>query len=44
MAIQKIYVSGGSFNTPFYNFYYDNIGTQQITKLSFDIFNTFNFF
>ena len=44
MTIQKIYVSGGSFNTPFYNFYYDNIGTQQITNLSFDIFNTYNFF
>ena len=34
MAIQEIYVSGGSFDTPFYNFYYDNLGTQRITTLS----------
>ena len=44
MAVKEIYVSKGSFNTPFYDFYYDNIGTKQITKLSFDIFNTYNFF
>ena len=44
MAIQEIYVSDGSLNKPFYNFYYDNLGTQPITTLSFDIFNTYNFF
>ncbi len=44
MSIQEIYVSGGYFDKPFYSFYYDNLGTQQITTLSFDIFNTYNFF
>ena len=44
MSIQEIYVSGGSFNSPFYNFYYDNLGAQPINTLSFDIFNTYNFF
>ena len=44
MAVKEIYVSGGLFDSPFYNFYYDKLGTQLISSLSLDIFDTYNFY
>ena len=44
MNIKEIYVSGGQFDSPFYNFYHDKLGTQRLSKLSLDIFNTYSFY
>jgi hypothetical protein len=44
MLTKVIFVDGGKFSTPFYNFYYDAQGTQPIEILSFDIFTSYNFF
>ena len=44
MSQKDIYVSGGLFDSPFYNFYYDNLGSQLISTLTLDIFNTYNFY
>ncbi len=44
MAVKEIYVSGGLFDSPFYDFYYDKLGTQLISSLSLDIFDTYNFY
>ena len=44
MAAKEIYVSGGLFDSPFYNFYYDKLGTQLISSISLDILDIYNFY
>ena len=44
MIIKDIFVSGGSFSSPFYKFYHDNQGNEPIENLSFDIFTSYRFY
>ena len=44
MFTNNIFVSGGKFSSPFYNFYNDKQGTQPLQSLSFNIFNSYNFY
>ena len=44
MLTKEIFVDGGNFSSPFYNFYYDAQGTQPIENLSLDIFTSYKFY